>query len=195
MNNPDNMKVRDFVWRDSYSKEDKTYHNEKEVASENYSYQIHEMGNRIYRKLFSRILIISAVWFLVLIIFLIVVFSRRQDVAEKKQILVIEKRLDRLESDFTLLTTDFALKLDRAIKEMERERLNVVTGKAPLTKKPLSKQEEQKDVKSKIHKVQTGDTLSRISRYYGLSIEQLRDFNNLEPNDIIYPGQELKLTP
>ena len=109
--------------------------------------------------------------------------------------MAIDKRLDRLEADFTLLTTEFASKLDRAIKEMERDKHTTAKQKIPSAKTPSPPQKEQKDVEPKVHKVHAGESLSRISRYYGLSIEQLRDFNNLEPNATIYPGQELKLTP
>jgi len=186
MSNPDDIADKGFVWHDNYRKEDKIDH---------YENQIYETGDKLYRKLFSRLLIISAVWFLVLVIFFIVVISRNQDSAGKKQILAIDKRLDRLEADFTLLTTEFASKLDRAIKAMERDKHTSTKQKTPSAKTPTPPKEEQKDIEPKVHKVLAGESLSRISRYYGLSIEQLRDFNNLEPNATIYPGQELKLTP
>jgi len=186
MSNTDDTADKGLVWHDNYRKEDRIDH---------YENQIYEIGDNLYRKLFSRLLIISAVWFLVLVIFFIVVISRSQDSAGEKQILAIDKRLDRLEADFTLLTTEFASKLDRAIKEMERDKHTTAKQKTPSAQTPSPLKEEQKDVEPKVHEVDAGESLSRISRYYGLSIKQLRDFNNLEPNATIYPGQELKLTP
>ena len=78
---------------------------------------------------------------------------------------------------------------------MERDKKTTATQKTPSAKTSPPLQKEQKDIKSKIHKVQSGDTLYQISRQYGLSIEQLRDYNKLESNAKIYPGQEIKLTP
>jgi LysM repeat protein len=50
-------------------------------------------------------------------------------------------------------------------------------------------------VQPKIHKIQSGESLYSISRRYGLTVQQLRDYNNLEPKAKISPGQELKLIP
>jgi hypothetical protein len=194
MNNPDDMNDKDFVWRDNYSKEDPIDQYENEGASDDYENQIYETGDRIYRKLFLRLLIISAVWFLVLVIFFIVI-SKSQDSAGKKQILAIEKRLDRLETDFTSIKTLIASKLDQAIKQMEQHQHKTTAQKKPSVKTPPPAQNEQMDVEAKVHKVQAGDSLYQISLQYGLSIELIREYNNLEPNAIIYPGQELKLTP
>jgi LysM repeat protein len=45
------------------------------------------------------------------------------------------------------------------------------------------------------YQVQAGDTLFRISRRYGLTVQQLQRYNNLAPDAAIYPGQKLKLRP
>ena len=42
----------------------------------------------------------------------------------------------------------------------------------------------------KYHIVQSGDMLGRIASKYGISVEQLKTWNNLS-NDMIYPGQRL----
>ncbi len=39
--------------------------------------------------------------------------------------------------------------------------------------------------------VRRGDTLGRIARFYGVTVEKLQKWNNLEPGTIIYPGQKL----
>jgi LysM repeat protein len=187
MSNPDDTTDKDRVWHDSYNKEDKIdpYENDTDGTA-----------NEVYRKVFSKLLIIAAVISLIFVILFVVVFSQSQDLADKKQVLAIEKRLGRLETEFTSLKTEFtalktyiASKLDQAIQEMERDKNTIVTQKPPF------EQEEQQSIKPKVHKVLAGESLSRISRYYGLTIEQLRDYNNLKPNATIYPGQELKLNP
>jgi len=186
MTNPDDMTDKDFVWHNNYSEEDQI---------DSYKNDTYEASNESHRKWFSTPMMIGAVGFSILVVLLIVVLSRSQNYAEKKQVLSIEKRLDRLDAEFTSLKTYIASKLDQAIKEMERERHTKSTQKKPSTKTPPPPQKEQIDVETKVHKVQAGDSLYRISLQYGLSIELLRDYNNLEPNDTIYPGQEIKLTP
>ncbi|HOT90635.1 MAG TPA: LysM peptidoglycan-binding domain-containing protein [Anaerolineae bacterium] len=42
----------------------------------------------------------------------------------------------------------------------------------------------------RIHTVQSGETLYRISRYYGVDLQRLKQRNNLT-SDTIYPGQQL----
>ena len=180
------MTDKNFAWHDNYSEEDQI---------NSYENDTNEASNESHRKWFSIPTMVGAVGFSILVVLLIVVLSRSQNYAGKKQILAIEKRLDRLETEFTSLKTYIASKLDQAIQEMERDRHTTATTKAPSSKTPPSAQKEQKDVISKVHKVQAGESLFRISRYYGLTIEQLRDYNNLEPNATIYPGQELKLNP
>jgi LysM repeat protein len=45
-----------------------------------------------------------------------------------------------------------------------------------------------------VHIVQAGETLFRIARQYGVSVEQIRQWNNLK-NDIIEVGQQLVISP
>jgi len=41
----------------------------------------------------------------------------------------------------------------------------------------------------------TGETLYSISRRYGLTVDQLRTYNNIGKDTAIRPGQKLKLSP
>ena len=107
----------------------------------------------------------------------------------------IEEKLDRLERDFTSLKVYIASKLEEAIKEMERERQSMITQNQTPTDTVSPEPEEQTDAKPKIHKVLPGESLSRISRYHGLTVQQLREYNHLGPDSVIHPGDELKLTP
>ncbi|HTO14191.1 MAG TPA: LysM peptidoglycan-binding domain-containing protein [Edaphocola sp.] len=61
-------------------------------------------------------------------------------------------------------------------------------------KKPESKKDE-KQLKSNIHKVKKGETLSSIAKKYNISEKQLMKINNLTPKSArtIKPGQPLKL--
>jgi LysM repeat protein len=46
-----------------------------------------------------------------------------------------------------------------------------------------------------IHKVQKGETLYRISKNYGVTVEQLRAWNNKGNSNTIYVGEQLKVSP
>jgi LysM repeat protein len=43
------------------------------------------------------------------------------------------------------------------------------------------------------HEIKAGDTLYGISRKYGVTVEDLRRWNNLSPNTILQPGQKIKI--
>ncbi|MCX7832711.1 MAG: LysM peptidoglycan-binding domain-containing protein [Ignavibacteria bacterium] len=58
---------------------------------------------------------------------------------------------------------------------------------------PDNYSKKKKTDKPKIHIVESGETLSTIAEMYDLSVKDLKEWNNLE-DDIIYPGQELRLT-
>lgn len=107
---------------------------------------------------------------------------------------LLDKKLNRLESTVTT-------QIDQIIKELGA--LHQKTAQKPATRAPTPKTVEKKqpvaskktESTTKFHQVQTGETLYRISLRYGLSVEQLRSYNNLAPNAAIYPGQKLKLNP
>ena len=184
------MTDKGFVWHDNYSRnndnEDGNFESNENITD--------ETAMEEYRKKYSRFMKIAAVVLSIFIILLAVLLIKSRNLADKKQVETIEERLDRLEAEFTSLKTYIASKLDQAIKEMERDRRSTTTQKvSPPT--PPAEQKEQKALTPKVHKVLPGESLSRISRYYGLTIDQLRVYNNLDANSIIYPGQELKLTP
>ena len=185
------MSDKDIVLHDNYSRNN---HNEKDKF-ESYENNRYETAIQELRKKHSRFLKITAVASSIFVILLIVIIYKSQKLAEKNQVLAIEKRLDRLEAEFTSLKIYIASKLDQAIKEMERDRNKTTTQNSSSEKTPPPVQKEQNDVKPKVHKVQPGESLARISRYTGLSVKQLRDYNNLDADSIIHPGQELKLTP
>jgi LysM repeat protein len=53
----------------------------------------------------------------------------------------------------------------------------------------------EKEIKSKVHVVQKGETIYGISRKYGIPADQLLKLNKLSPKDPIKPGQQLVLAP
>jgi LysM repeat protein len=56
-------------------------------------------------------------------------------------------------------------------------------------------QTSEKQTKAVYHKVVAGETLYGISRRYGLTVDELRRLNKLEPEATIYPAQRLLISP
>jgi len=111
----------------------------------------------------------------------------RIDKSEKELGLIME-RVDRFESTLTT-------QIDQIIKELGV--LHQKTGSSPTPKtqapKPVAKTGTGK--KAKFHEVSVGETLYSISRRYDLTVDQLREYNNIGKDAAIRPGQKLKLSP
>jgi LysM repeat protein len=56
-------------------------------------------------------------------------------------------------------------------------------------------QTSEKQTKAVYHDVVAGETLYGISRRYGLTVDELRRLNKLEPEATIYPAQRLLISP
>ena len=79
-----------------------------------------------------------------------------------------------------------ALKPDRNAKK----KAQTASKAEPATTAPAAK----KEAPTKIHIVKQGETLYRISRRYNLSVDQLKQYNQLDSKTAIYPGQRLKVS-
>ena len=78
-------------------------------------------------------------------------------------------------------------------KTAQKPTAETVAAKTDEQRQPITSQKS--DAQTKTHQVRAGETLYRISRQYGISVEQLRRYNNLAADAAIYPGQKLKLSP
>lgn len=200
---------KDFVMSNDYDEERPLHDAENEAYGPD---------DETYVKPSSWPLILTGVGVFVLIILSIMVLSKTQDLAEKEQLLALESKIEQLErklavvgqtdqqigetpdDPFNLLNdriakleTSITTKIDQLIAELEV--LKSTTASKQTTKTEAPQPAKQKEIKPTVHKVQAGETLYRISRLYGLTIDQLRQYNKLTPDTKIYPGQELKLTP
>ena len=112
---------------------------------------------------------------------------------QEKKLEQLDKKTDRFESTVTT-------QIDQIIKELGllHQKISQKTpASAPQTETAAKKQSvaaKKTQSKAQFHQVQVGETLYRISRQYGLSIAQLRTYNDLAANAAIYPGQKLKLS-
>lgn len=128
---------------------------------------------------------------------------------------VLEERLIRLEQE-ALKGADFAKReaqLETSLAEIERSvkflaiRVEKLAGRShmenkepaslpaetesplPIQRKPLSYG------KDTYHTVQPGDSLSKIARLYGTSIDELCRLNNISTSQVIHPGERLLVAP
>jgi LysM repeat protein len=60
---------------------------------------------------------------------------------------------------------------------------------------PESESKKEEKTRTKYHIVRAGETLYSISRGYGLSVDELRKFNDLKNDITIYPGQKIVIDP
>jgi uncharacterized lipoprotein YmbA len=85
----------------------------------------------------------------------------------------------------------------RAIWELSRQ----IAGEIARMRKPVAKasraseKEPLSQHKMLYHEVRRGDTLSRISKKYGVSVDEICRLNNTTKEKIIYPGQRLLIAP
>ena len=117
MNNPEGMPNQDFVMRGSDEDDDAIDENEN---------QGHERTNESNRKWFSMPLIIAAVGFLILNLIITSVISNSQDSTAREQLLIIEKRLERIETDLSSTV--------QAIEELKSNIRRTVKQKSPTKK-------------------------------------------------------------
>ena len=178
MENPDDITDKNFdMRRDGID----------DKAIGHYENHGHESTNESYRKWLSMPLILGATGFLILNIIIVVTISKSTNKTDKEQILVLEKRLGRIEAELISLAQD--------IEELRPIKRATARQKSSPAKKTPSAPKSEKIISPTVYTVQAGDSLSRIGRQFGLSVGQLSEYNKLEPNAIIHPGQELKLTP
>lgn len=213
MSNSDRTTDKDFVMSDE--------HENGKTADENDD-ETYEPGSDSLRQILAMLFVFAGVGVLVIVILSIIVLFKIQNLAEKKQLLTLESKLEEIErrlagfeeiekqwglsgtpekqsgllsERINTLESSVTSKIDQVLKELERLRLSSAQQKTPKLETTQPPKTGKKEIKPDVHKVQAGETIYRISRRYGLTVEQLRNYNKLGPNTKIYPGQELKLAP
>jgi LysM repeat protein len=157
--------------------------------------------------------------FLVLIVLTVTVIARTYSLAEKSQLLALQSRLEQLESRLGSMDAEGGLaqasgsgnqlillteRLDQLEANMTARisslatQLNATPAKPaaePVKKVEAAPEAEPANAApAKIHTVKQGETLYRISRRYNLSVDQLRQYNQLDSKAAIYPGQKLRVS-
>ncbi len=199
-----------FENHDNFVINDK-YDDARELNQEDY-YDDH---SGILRKKYLNPFTIGGAGLAVIVILLIVFLSDPEDAVDSKRLQSLEAKiqqlekklasidainqaLDRLgkqEQNLNLISERFdrfnstvTTQIDQIIKELGA--LHQKSSQAP---QPTNT--DQKETKAKFHQVRAKETLWGISRQYGLTVSQLRSYNNMGSNVTLQPGQKIKLTP
>jgi LysM repeat protein len=211
MSQLENGDDKDFVLSSSYQDDEKL-----ESRQDLYN----GSGSNVSGSLASKHIYIAIGGFLILIVLGVVGIARTYSLAEKVQLLALESRLEQLESRLGSIDAEGGLSqsagqgnqlilLTERLDQLEDNlttRLNSMAAQfnaaaAKPAVEATAKTEAaapapapKKEVNAKVHTVKPGETLYRISRRYNLSVEQLRQYNQLDRKAAIYPGQKLKVS-
>ncbi len=119
-----------------------------------------------------------------------------QDMNDKTtQVLEQVQALEPFKDRFDRLEASMTLRMDHVAKGLNdlQKKIAQVRPKKPQVLKPAKA--APKTTKKRYYTVQSGDTLYRISRTNGLTVEKLRALNKLSDTAVIHPGQELLVSP
>lgn len=118
-----------------------------------------------------------------------------------EQLATQDRRLSAMDEGFKGFKSTVSTQIDQIIKELgtlhqkiDHPAVSKAQASPPAPKKAPAVT-QKKGGTTEFYQVQAGDTLFRISRRYGLTVQQLQSYNSLAPDAAIYPGQKLKLRP
>jgi LysM repeat protein len=97
----------------------------------------------------------------------------------------IEKQNSELQTKIS--NSAIANKVETQVNTLEKQ----ITQSQPDKKSSTDSSKKSKAVKKRYHEVKRGETLYRISKQYGLTVDELRRLNMLSPNQPIEAGQKL----
>jgi len=130
----------------------------------------------------------------------------RLDLLEKRMLTIegvgervtqIEKNIKNdgtVETRLENLQTSIAKRMDQVDKELIqlRKKIDAQASKKPAAQAGVQHQESAvSKTSTAYHVVEKGDTLYSIGRRYGISVNRLRQINNLGSNSVIHVGQKL----
>ena len=158
---------------------------------------------------------IGGVGLIVIVILLVILFSGPDEADDNQQLQSLQAKIQQLEQKLSAMgSVDQALdrvgkleqKSNLISEKFERFNSTVATQIDQIIKelgalhqkssqKPQPVKSVQEDLKPRFHQVRPKETLWGISRQYGLTVDQLRSYNNMGTKATLQPGQKLKLTP
>ena len=115
-----------------------------------------------------------------------------------KKVMAIENQFADMEQTLSRLEASNRA-LNQQVSDLTRKTESLSTPTASGSAKPQASPSQQsppsQQTKARYHEVSRGETLFRISKKYGITVNQLRQLNNLKENQAIYPGQKLLVKP
>lgn len=122
----------------------------------------------------------------------------QEQIAIKDSVADSIAQLDRNQRDIGAQLQSVVRQLETSSRQASRPAASKPAARpAPAPKaaaKPAAKKAAQAS-SSGIYTVQPGDTLYRIGLKHNLTVDKLRQFNGLTAQDVIQPGQKLKVSP
>jgi LysM repeat protein len=115
-----------------------------------------------------------------------------------KKVIAIENQFAALEQTLSRLeTSNRALNQKVSDLTQKAETFSTTIASAPPKPKapPSPQPTSSPETMAQYHEVSRGETLFRISKKYGITVNQVRQLNNLKENEAIYPGQKLLVRP
>ena len=191
---------------------------EEDLSRQDY----YEDQTGLFHNKLNRTYIIGGIGLVILVVLLVMVLTGPSDVVERQQLQALEDRIQQLEKRITTTgVMDEALgridsnekelslimervdrfegtvttQIDQIIKELGNLHQKAGTAPAAKVKTPPPAAKPAPEKQTKVHEVRAGDTLYSISRRYGLTVDQLRTYNDIGKDAAIRPGQKLKLSP
>ncbi len=150
-----------------------------------------------------------------LVIILVVIFARGgedvsseeiEDMAQRLE--DMDQRLQNLEeqsqerqvafSDIWTTSQDLNRRLEMQRENIDdmRQKLAALEDEPPARPdpEPAEEPEPEADDEHVYHEVQAGENLFRIGLEYDISVDEIRELNDLGPDDPIQPGQKLRVS-
>jgi LysM repeat protein len=84
--------------------------------------------------------------------------------------------------------------LTKRVEALEKKSVSAEKPPAPVVKEKTKKETTAAATKKRYHEVKKGETLYQISKKYGIPLKDLRELNNLNPEQSIQPGQKLQVS-
>ncbi len=181
-----------------------------------------KFGSNLFKKPDGISLSRLGIGFLILAVLLILLFTRSWSTTEENRILAIENRITKLEESlakfemidervaqiweqaqtfeqfkerFDRSEASLMLRMDHITKNIDNMQKQIGKSSARKAKSSTTTTASRKTAGKRIHTVKRGETLYKIGRKYGLTVEKIRHLNKLADGAVIHPGQKLLVSP
>ena len=181
-----------------------------------------KFGSNLFRKLDEIPLSRFGIGFLILAILLILLFTRSRSSTVESRLLALENRMTKFEESiakfeaiddrvaqiweqaqtfeqfkerFQRSEASLILRMDHMTKNLDSLKKQMDKSSTRKAKPSTTTTVSKKTDKKRFHTVKPGETLYKIGRKYGLTVEKMRRLNKLADGAVIHPGQKLLVSP